>query len=108
MKLYFTLFLLKASNCSTTLSEDAPLGEFCRLSVSDADQDGTPAFALDFSGFSISPSTSEFEILYAVSGGTAASLALASALDFETTKTYSFTITVSYIYVILRYFTSGF
>ena len=88
-------FLFQASSCSTTLPEDTPLGEFCSFSVSDADQDGTTMFELDLSGFSISPTTSIFDMTY-LDGDTSASLILATALDFETTKTHTLTITVSY------------
>ncbi|KAI6657178.1 protocadherin Fat 4-like [Oopsacas minuta] len=86
--------ILAISSCNTTLPENTPLGEFCSFSVSDADQDGTTEFTLNSTGFTISPSTTLFEIIYG-DGASTASLILRFLLDFEAAKTHPLTITLT-------------
>ena len=77
------------------LPEDLGLGPFCTLGVMDKDQDNTTEFTLISSGFSLTPSLSEFAIVYS-DGATTATLELQSSLDFEQTKSYPLIITVSF------------
>ena len=62
----------------------------------DADQfAANTEFSLEDNGFSISPSDTEFVILY-TDGATTAELMLNSFLDFESVKSYPLFITVSF------------
>ena len=85
------------------LAEDSGLGQFCILVVKDADQDNTADFTLVSSGFSISPSLPEFGVIYS-DGSPTATIELQSTLDFEQTKSYPLTITVSSLIVIIIWF----
>ena len=93
-------FLVLVSSCSQSIMEDLLLGDMiCVLNVMDADSDAellpNSEFSLEAGGFSISPSVTEFGILY-TDGATTANLILESFLDFESVKSYPLFITVSY------------
>ena len=90
-------FLVLVSSCSQSIMEDLLLGDtICVLNVMDADQVApNTEFSLEADGFSISPSVTEFRILY-TDGATTANLILESILDFESVKSYPLFITVSY------------
>lgn len=91
------IFFIVSSTCSQSIMEDLSLGaSICTLDVMDADQVApNTEFSLAVSGFSISPSYTEFGILY-TDGALTAELLLRSSLDFESVKSYPLFITVSF------------